>query len=82
MGKEISKNSELQKFRNFGNLRCPLFEFLKFRNPGFLVIRNDEFMEFMKSPLFEFLKFRIPGFLIIKNDEFLKIMKSRRRGMS
>ena len=44
--------------------------------PGFLLIRNDEFMKIMKCPLFEFLKFRIPGFLIIKNDEFLKMMKN------
>ena len=45
MGKEISKNSELQKFRNFGNLRCPLFEFLKFRIPDFLIIRNDKILK-------------------------------------
>ena len=42
MGKHFSKNSETQKFRNFGNLSLPIFEFLKFRNPGFLLIRNDE----------------------------------------
>ena len=40
--KYFSTNSELQDFRNFGNLSCPLFEFLKFRNSGFLLIRNDE----------------------------------------
>ena len=28
---------------------CPLFEFLKFRIPGFLIIRNDEFLKMMKS---------------------------------
>ena len=44
-------------------------------NPGFLLIRNDEFMKIMKCPLFEFLKFRIPEFLIIRNDEFLKMLK-------
>ena len=82
MEKHFSKKSETQEFQNFGNLMCPLFEFLKFRLPGFLLIRNDEFMKIMKCPLFEFLKFKIPEFLKIKNDEFLKMMKSRRRGIS
>ena len=49
LGKYVSKKSETQEFRNFGNLRCPLFEFLKFRIPDFLIIRNDEFLKFMKS---------------------------------
>ena len=35
MGKHFSKNSELQNFRNFGNLSLPLFEFLKFWIPVF-----------------------------------------------
>ena len=42
MGKHFPNNSGTQEFRNFGNLKCPLFEFLKFRNPGFLLIRHDE----------------------------------------
>ena len=42
MGKEISTKSETQEFRNFGNLRCPLFEFLKSRIPVFLLMRDDE----------------------------------------
>ena len=42
------KKSETQEFRNFGNLKCPLFEFLKFRNPEFLIIRNDAFLKMMK----------------------------------
>ena len=40
MGKRFLKNSETQEFRNFGNLSLPLFEFLKFRFPEFLLIRN------------------------------------------
>ena len=27
---------------------CPLFEFLKFRIPEFLMIKNDEFLKIMK----------------------------------
>ena len=76
------ENWSFRKFRNSGNLRCPLFEFLQFRIPGFLLIRNDEFLQIIKCPFFEFLKFWIPEFLRIKNDEFLKTMKSRRRGIS
>ena len=94
LGKNGKKTeiSETQEFRNFGNLMCPLFEFLKFRIPGFLLIRNDEswfllirndeFMKIMKCPIFDFLKFWMPEFLIIRNDEFSKMMKSRRRGIS
>ena len=48
-GKHFSKNSELQDFRNFGNLSLPLFDFLEFRIPGFLIIENDEFLKMMKS---------------------------------
>ena len=43
----FSKKFETQKFQNFGNLSLPIFEFLKFRNPGFLLIRNDESLEMM-----------------------------------
>ena len=49
MGKHFSKNSETQDFRNFGNLSLPVFEFLKFRIPVFLIIKNDEFLKMMKS---------------------------------
>ena len=48
-GKYFSKISETQEFRNVGNLKCPLFEFLEFRIPEFLIIKNDEFMKCMKS---------------------------------
>ena len=74
----------IENFENFEIPKnmCPVFEFLKFRIPGFLRIGNDEFMKIMKRPLFEFLKFRIPDFSIIRNDEFLESMKSRRRGIS
>ena len=52
MGKHFSKNSETQYFRFFGNLSLPFFEFLeflKFRIPEFLIIKNDEFLKIMKS---------------------------------
>ena len=49
MGKHFSKKSETQEFRNFGNLRCPLFEFLKFGNPDFLIITLCQYYEMMKS---------------------------------
>ena len=62
----FSEKSETQEFRSSGDLSCPLFEFSKFRIPGFLLIRNDEFMRIMKCPLFEFLKFRIPDFEFLK----------------
>ena len=39
------ENWNVRNFRNSGNLRCPLFEFLKFRIPDFLIIRNDEFLK-------------------------------------
>ena len=42
IGKSFLKNYETQEFRFFGNLSLPIFDFLKFRNPGFLLIRNDE----------------------------------------
>ena len=45
MGKYFSKNSKTQEFQNVGNLKCPLFEFLKFRIPEFLIIENDEFLK-------------------------------------
>ena len=44
-----SKKSETQEFRNFGNLKCPFFEFLNFIIPEFLIIKNDEFLKMMKS---------------------------------
>ena len=47
MGKPFLEKSETQDFRNFGNLSLPFSEFLKFRNPGFLLIRNDESLEMM-----------------------------------
>ena len=34
-----SKSSETQEFRNLGNLSLPVFEILKFRNPGLLIIK-------------------------------------------
>ena len=40
-GEILLRNSETQEFRNFGNLRCPLFEFLKFRIPVFLIILEN-----------------------------------------
>ena len=49
LGKHFSKDSETQEFRNFGNLSLPFFEFLNFRIPGFLIIKNDEFLKMMKS---------------------------------
>ena len=48
----IYGNMRIENFRNFRNLenlRCPVFEFLKFRIPVFLIIRNDEFLKIMKS---------------------------------
>ena len=37
-----SENWHFENFRNYGNLMCPLFEFLKLRIPGFLLTRSDE----------------------------------------
>ena len=48
MGTYVSKKSETQEFRNFGNLKCPLFEFLKFRIPDFLITRNDTIVKSWK----------------------------------
>ena len=44
MGKHFSKKSETQEFRNFGNLKCPVFEFWKLRIPDFLIERNDKIL--------------------------------------
>ena len=49
MGKHFLMNSGTQYFRNVGNLSLPFFEFWKFRIPGFLIIKNDEFLKMMKS---------------------------------
>ena len=43
-----SENLNFRNFQNSRNLMCPLFEFLKFRIPELLIIRNDEFLEMMK----------------------------------
>ena len=44
-----SENWKFWNVRNFGNTTCPFLEFLKFRMPDFLIIRNDEFLKIMKS---------------------------------
>ena len=36
------------KKRNFGNLMCPVFEFLKFRIPVSFIIRNDKILKSWK----------------------------------
>ena len=48
MGKYFSTKSETQELRNFGNLSLPICEFLKFRIPDFLIIRNNEFLKMLK----------------------------------